>query len=258
MNLGLEGKVVLVTGGSKGIGLACASAFAAEGARVAICSRSRDNVERARADLKDAFGVAADLTDAEAAGKMIDTVEERLGPIDVLVNSAGAAKRTPPGDLTPAVWREAFDAKFFSYINVIDPMVKRMAKRGGGVIVSVIGAGGRVASATHLAGGAANAALMLATAGLGAAYARRGVRVVGVSPGLTETGRVAEGLAAEARLANIAVDEARRRSVERIPIGRMASPREIADAVLFLASAKASYITGVTLSMEGGQNPVVL
>src|SRR5271157_805173 len=258
MELGLEGKVVLVTGGSKGIGLACALAFAAEVAQIAICSRSRDNIERACAELKDAFGVAADLTDADAAGKMIDTVEERLGPIDVLVNSAGAAKRTPPDNLTPAVWREAFDAKFFSYINVIDPMVKRMAKRGGGVIVSVIGAGGKVAAATHLAGGAANAALMLATARLGATYARKGVRVVGVSPGLTETGRVAEGLAAEARLANIAVDEARRRSVERIPIGRMALPREIADAVLFLASAKASYITSVTLSMEGGQNPVVL
>jgi len=170
----------------------------------------------------------------------------------------GPPSGTPPDDLTPAVWREAFDAKFFSYINVIDPMVKRMAKRGGGVIVSVIGAGGKVAAATHLAGGAANAALMLATARLGATYARKGVRVVGVSPGLTETGRVAEGLAAEARLANIAVDEARRRSVERIPIGRMALPREIADAVLFLASAKASYITSVTLSMEGGQNPVVL
>ena len=164
MELDLEGKVVLVTGGSKGIGLACASAFAAEGGRIAICSRSRDNVERACADLKDAFGVAADLAHAAAAGEMIDAVEDRLGPIDVLVNSAGAAKRTPPDNLTPAVWREAFDAKFFSYINVIDPMVKRMAKRGGGVIVSVIGAGGRVASATHLAGGAANAALMLATA----------------------------------------------------------------------------------------------
>jgi NAD(P)-dependent dehydrogenase (short-subunit alcohol dehydrogenase family) len=186
MELGLEGKVVLITGGSKGIGLACAFAFAAEGARIAICSRASDNVEQARAQLKDAFGVAADLTDADAAAKMIEEVEGCLGQIDVLVNSAGAAKRTPPDDLTPAVWREAFDAKFFSYINAIDPVVKRMAKRGSGVIVSVIGVGGKVASATHLAGGPANAALMLATAGLGGAYAGKGVRVVAVSPGLTE------------------------------------------------------------------------
>jgi NAD(P)-dependent dehydrogenase (short-subunit alcohol dehydrogenase family) len=82
--------------------------------------------------------------------------------------------------------------------------------------------------------------------------------VVGVSPGLTETGRVAEGLAADARLAKISLDEARKRSVGRIPIGRLASPREIADAVLFLASPRASYVTGVTLSVDGGQNPVVL
>jgi NAD(P)-dependent dehydrogenase (short-subunit alcohol dehydrogenase family) len=258
MELGLEGKVVLVTGGSKGIGLACANAFAAEGARIAICSRSSVNVERAFAEFKGAFGVSADLVDPAAADAMIDAVESRLGPVDVLVNCAGAAKRTPADELTPAVWRAAFDAKFFSYVNAIDPTVKRMAKRGSGVIVNVIGGGGKVASATHLAGGAANAALMLATAGLGAAYAGRGVRVVGVSPGLTETGRVAEGLAADARLARISIDEARQRSVARIPIGRLASPREIADAVVFLASPKASYITGVTLSVDGGQNPVVL
>ena len=133
-----------------------------------------------------------------------------------------------------------------------------MAKRGSGVIVSIIGVGGKVASSTHLAGGSANAALMLATAGLGATYAGKGVRVLGVSPGLTETDRVAEGLAAEARLANISVDEARRRSVARLPFGRMASPEEIAYAVIFLASANATYITGVTVSIDGGQNPVVL
>jgi NAD(P)-dependent dehydrogenase (short-subunit alcohol dehydrogenase family) len=258
MELGLTGKVVLIAGGSKGIGLACARAFAAEAARIAICSRSRDNVERACAELKGGFGVAADLSDASAAGAMIEAVEDELGPVDVLVNSAGAAKRTPVDELTPSAWRAAFDAKFFSYVNVIDPMVKRMAARGGGVIVSVIGGGGKVASPTHLAGGAANAALMLATAGLGAAYAARGVRVVGVSPGLTETSRVPEGLAADARLGGISIGEARQRGVDRIPLGRMASPREIADVVLFLASPRASYVAGATLSVDGGQNPVVL
>ena len=258
MELGLEGKVVLVTGGSKGIGLACAEAFSAEGARVAICSRSQANIDRASARLKGLFGVAADCADAAAAAAMIDRVEDDLGPIEVLVNSAGAARRTPPPELTPAVWREALDAKFFSYINVIDPLVKRMAERRRGVIVSIIGAGGKVASPTHLAGGSANAALMLATAGLGATYAASGVRVVAVSPGLTETDRVAEGLGADARLSGVTVDEARRRSVARIPMGRLAAPSEIADAVVFLASAKASYVTGVTLSMDGGQHPVVL
>jgi NAD(P)-dependent dehydrogenase (short-subunit alcohol dehydrogenase family) len=258
MELGLKGKVVLVTGGSKGIGLACASGFAAEGARVAICSRSRENIDKASAGIKEAFGVVADLVDAVAAARVIETVEDRLGPIDILVNSAGAAKRTPPDELSPAVWRDAFDAKFFSYINVIDPVVKGMAKRGSGVIISVIGVGGKVASSSHLAGGSANAALMLATAGLGATYAGKGVRVVAVSPSLTETDRVAEGFAADARLANISVEEARQRGVARLPLGRMATAEEIANAVIFLASAKAGYVTGVTLSMDGGQNPVVL
>jgi NAD(P)-dependent dehydrogenase (short-subunit alcohol dehydrogenase family) len=258
MKLSLDAKNVLITGGSKGIGLACAMGFVAEGARVAICSRSLVNLDAARAGVPSALGFAADLTDGDAAGAMIDAVEAQLGPIDILVNSAGAAKRTPPDELTPAVWRAAMDAKYFTYINVIDPAIKRMAARGRGVIVNVIGAGGKVASPIHLAGGAANAALMLATAGLATAYAPRGIRVVGVNPGLTETDRVNEGLASDARLAGISLDEARARGIARIPLGRMASPTEVADAVLFLASDRASYITGVNITMDGATSPIVV
>ena len=258
MDLGLAGKVVLVTGGSKGIGLACARAFQAEGARIAICSRSPENLAKARAGLGDVLGLAADLTDAAQAAEMVATAERVLGPIDVLVNSAGAAKRTPPDELSPATWHAAMDAKYFTYIHVIDPVVKRMAARGSGVIVNVIGNGGKVASPVHLGGGAANAALMLATAGLAAAYAGRGVRVVGVNPGLTETDRVTEGFAADARLAGVSAEEARARAVAKIPLGRLARAEEVADVVAFLASARASYVSGVNISMDGVTVPAVV
>src|SRR5688572_26482736 len=102
MDLGLKGKHVLVTGGSKGIGLACARAFMAEGARVAIVSRSRENLEAAKKSLGEVYTIAADLTDAAAAAAMVERVEKEFGALDVLVNSAGAAKRTDAEDLTSA------------------------------------------------------------------------------------------------------------------------------------------------------------
>src|SRR5262245_43484090 len=116
MDLDLRNKNVLITGGSKGIGLACAKAFLAEGARVAIVSRSENNLVAAVSQLGSVTTAAADLVDPGAARLMVDQVDKALGSIDVLVNSAGAAKRTAPDELTPEKWRTAMDAKFFSYI----------------------------------------------------------------------------------------------------------------------------------------------
>ena len=263
MDLALRNRLVLITGGSKGIGLACAEAFCAEGARVAIVGREQATLDKALAGLHaagaaSAHGFSSDLRDADAAAAMVEAVERQLGPVDVLVNSAGAARRTPAPELTPAAWRAAMDAKYFTTINVADPVVKRMAARGEGVIINIIGAGGKQASPIHLPGGAANAALMLATAGLANAYAASGVRVIGINPGLTRTDRFIEGLETDARASGLSMAEAEARAIARIPLGRLAQPAEIAQAVLFLASNQASYITGVNISMDGGGSPFVV
>jgi len=258
MDLGLKGKNILITGGSKGIGLACAKAFVAEGAKVALVSRTEANLAAAKKIVPSAFTIATDLVDAAAAAAMIERVEKEFGPVDVLVNSAGAAKRTDADDLTPAAWRAGMDAKYFSYIHAIDPLIKKMGKRGRGVVINVIGSGGKVASPTHLAGGAANAALMLATAGLAFAYASKGVRVVGVSPGVTKTERVAEGLKAEAKRANVSVEQAEKQMVARLPMGRPAEPAEIADIVVFAASERGRYLTGANIATDGAASHVVI
>ena len=264
MNLHLHDKHILITGGSKGIGLACAHAFLAEGARVSLISRDPANLAAARQKLEADFAAdriftqATDLRDAAAAVTALSAAQAAMGEVDVLVNSAGAAKRTPAAELTPQDWADAMQAKYFSYIHMIDPVIKRMAARGQGNIVNVVGNGGKVASAIHIPGGAANAALMLASAGLATAYAAQGIRVNAVNPGLTYTDRLQEGFAADARAQGISPEQVLHNAVARIPLGRMASPEEVANAVVFLASDKASYITGISMSMDGALNPIVV
>ena len=261
MNAQFADKVVIVTGGSKGIGLACAQAFVDAGAKVALVSRSRDNLDAALASLRTGrsqpIAIVADLTRAADAEKMADEAESRLGAIDVLVNSAGAAKRYAPDDLSPSAWHDAMNAKFFSCIHPIDIIVKRMAARGHGVIVNIIGMGGKVANPIHLPGGAANAALMLATTGLAAAYGPRGIRINAISPGGTLTGRVQEGLAVEALMTGTPETELLARQQSRIPLRRLGTPEEVAAVTLFLASDSASYVTGAIIPMDGGSSAVI-
>lgn len=264
MDLGLTRQHVLITGGGKGIGLACARAFLQEGAQVSLVGRNPVTLAAAREALVREFPSgtvrthAADLQDATQAAAVLDAAERDGGPVQVLVNSAGAAKRTPPDDLTPQAWHDAMQAKYFTTIHVLDPLIKRMAQRGGGAVVNIVGAGGKVASPIHLPGGAANAALMLVSAGLAAAYGPKSVRVNAVNPGLTLTDRLKEGMAADARLQNITPEEASARARAKLPLGRMAEPEEIANAVVFLASPRASYITGAILAMDGAVTPMVV
>lgn len=261
MDLGLKGKVVLITGGSKGIGLACARAFLSEGARVAIVSRSRENLETAKRDLaaqpENLFSVSCELTAKAGAAGMAAEVEKHLGPVDVLVNSAGAAKRYLPEELNEEAWHTAMDAKYFTYIHAMEALLPAMAKRGQGVVVNIIGMGGKVATPIHLPGGAANSALMLATVGLANVYGWKGVRINAINPGSTMTDRVREALKLEAKKRNQSEEEVLAQSQEKIPLRRYATPQDIANLALFLASNKASYITGAIVPLDGGLNPVL-
>lgn len=264
MDLNFNNKHILITGASKGIGLACAQAFLQEGAVVTLISRSQANLDQARAQLIQGGAAAAnihvhaaDLTHADQAAQALEQACLAAGEVDVLVNSAGAASRIPAFELTPDDWQDAMNSKFFSYINILNPALKRMAQRGHGSVVNIVGIGGKVASAVHVAGGAANAALLLASAGLAAAYGPKGVRVNAVNPGRTLTDRMQGLLEAEAAQNQISLEEAMRRAGAKMPFGRVAQASEIANAVVFLASDKASYISGSILTVDGALTAII-
>jgi NAD(P)-dependent dehydrogenase (short-subunit alcohol dehydrogenase family) len=262
LELGLTGKVVVVTGASRGIGFACAAAFLQEGARVAIVSRDAGRLEHAAARLHSAgdfppAAIVADLTRPEEAKRMAEAVYESLGAVEILVNSAGAAKRYLPDQLDAAAWRAAMDAKYFTYIHAMDALLPSMVTRGGGAVVNVIGMGGKVAGPMHLPGGAANSALMLATVGLASVYGPKGVRVNALNPGAVRGERLAEALQLEAAARGVTEEELLRLGEARVPLGRYATDDDIAQVALFLASERAAYVTGAVIPMDGGLNPVL-
>ena len=261
MKLGLEGKVVFITGGSKGIGLACARGFAGEGSRVAIASRGQENLDRARQLLAgDGFEVVtarADLSKPEEAQSAVAAAERLLGPIDVLINCAGAANRFQVDAYNAAAWQQGLNSKYFPQINAMDAVRPGMIQRRRGAIVNIIGMGGKSAQQVFLSGGAANAALMLVTVGWANTLGRHGIRVNGINPGSTLTDRVQRGIQADAQAQGITEAEALERNQARIPLGRFARPEEVAAVALFLASDQASYVTGTIIPMDGGLTPVI-
>ena len=257
MDLQLSGKTAVVTGASKGIGLACVEALAWEGVTVIGISRDSGNLAKAQDELAAkglSFQVeAVDLTDPDATTAAF----ERIGVPDILINCAGAARRTPVEELDSKALHAAMEAKYFTYMNATGAVIRGMAERGSGAVVNVVGQGGRAANPIHIGGGAANAALMLASVGYAKAYAGRGVRVNVINPGTTATTRVDEGLNAEARATGRPKDELREEMVAEIPMGRIGEPTEVANVAVFLASPAASYVTASIITMDGGATAAI-
>jgi NAD(P)-dependent dehydrogenase (short-subunit alcohol dehydrogenase family) len=243
MDLNLQGKRVLVTGGSKGIGLACAEAFAAEGAEVRIASR---NPEKGAAAAK--FPAkAVDLSSAGAAEALADWA----GELDVLVNNAGAIPGGTLLKVEEGTWRKAWDLKVFGYVNLSRLVYARMKERRAGVIVNIIGSAGEKLDAAYIAGSTANAGLMAFTKALGGASHADGIRVVGINPGPISTDRL-KSLYRQ-RAESILGDASRYEELfKEMSFGRPGKPEEIAAAVLFLASARSAYTSGTILTIDGG------
>ena len=256
MELGLRGKVALVTGGSKGIGLACARALAGEGVRVAVAARDPAALDQAvallRRDGLEVQAVSVDLRDERAIEAAVVRIEAALGPIDILVNSAGAARHSAPQSKESGRWLAAMEDKYLPCVLAMDAVVPRMASRGGGAVVNIVGMGGKVAKTTHMPGGAANAALILVSAGFAKAWGAKGVRVNVINPGAVETQRLSAQLKVKAEASGLGVEAIRAQTTEEIPLGRLGQPEDVAAVATFLVSAAAGYLTGAGISVDGG------
>jgi len=255
MDLELKGKRALVTGASKGIGMAVASTLAAEGCHLDIAGRGVEALEAARAALRQsAPGIdvrihSVDLSRLDGQDQLANACSE----VDILVNNAGANPAGPLEDTSDAVWRNSWDLKVFGYINLCRSFYRVMKERRAGVILNVIGYAGERLNARYIIGSMSNAALMAFTRSVGSQSPDFGVRVVGVNPGYTATDR-AEGILRTISEKKFGSAD-RWRDVARglnLPFGRMAQPDEVANVVAFLVSPKASYVSGTIVTVDGG------
>ena len=243
MNLELQGKSVLVTGGSKGIGLACAKAFAGEGCRVHIASRNRERLEEAKKSLGVEIHVA-DLRDGRALRALAKACED----VDILVNNAGDIPGGTIEAIDEAKWRHAWELKVFGYVNLTRELFGRMKARKSGVIVNVIGMAGEHPSFEYVCGSMANAGLGAFTKAMGKGSPAFGVRVVGVHPPATRTDRIIPLMKAAAK--EKLGDESRwEELIGTGSFGQMIEPEQVADMVAFLASARAGKLSGVMINL---------
>jgi NAD(P)-dependent dehydrogenase (short-subunit alcohol dehydrogenase family) len=255
MELELTGKTALITGGSAGIGLACATMLAGEGVTVAIAGR--DPVKLAAAAAKfHAHTISADLAKAEDVLRAAREAEAALGRIDILINCAGSAMGGEFLDVPDQAYLDAWNLKLLGYIRMTRAVVPGMIDRRDGRIVNIVGGAGRYPSTSFLTGSTSNAALLNFTRGLSKELAQHNVRINAISPGSTETERSERQL--KARIApGQTLEEAREARRSTIPLKRMTQPEEIASMAALIVSDRMASMTGGEVLVDGGVMPSV-
>jgi 3-oxoacyl-[acyl-carrier protein] reductase len=263
MDLGLKGKVALVTGGSKGIGKGVARGLLEEGAKVAICARTKADLDAAAAELAKATGgevlaVAGDLTREADVQKIVETTVGRFGRIDVLVNNAGAAPGGLLLDLAEEQWQQALQLKFMGYVRCMKAVIPHMLKQGGGRIVNIVGNDGVKPIGIELTPSAANAADLAVTVALAEQYGPHNICINAINPGPVTTERWDTLIGGIAKVRKISVDEAQKRAERSIPLGRICTVEEVANVAVFVASSRASFMNGALITLDGGQRKALL
>lgn len=266
MDLGLAGKTALITGGSAGIGFACAELLVTEGVHVAIAGRDRDRLASASAALHAAgakqaqaprvFAMAADMSRAEDVERTAAGVVEAYGRIDILINCAGSAMGGPFLTVPDQAYLDAWTLKLLGYIRMTRAVVPAMIARRDGRIVNIVGGAGRAPTATFLTGSTANAALLNFTRGLSKELAPHNVRINAISPGSTETERSERQLKASVAPGDD-LEKARLARVAGIPMKRLTQPGEIAAMAALIVSDRMASMTGAEVLVDGGAMPAV-
>jgi NAD(P)-dependent dehydrogenase (short-subunit alcohol dehydrogenase family) len=256
MDLGIEGKIALLPGGSQGIGAAAAQVLSEEGAEVAVCARSPEGLKVLQETIKTKSGreiltVQADFSKTEDINRAVQETLDRFGGIDILVNSVGSSMFGRFEQVPDDRWMSDISLKLFGTVRTCRAVVPHMRERGGGRIVNIAGNSGMQPYMWHLPGGAANAALLNFTHALAQDVCRDHILVTAVCPGPVETRRLKKQIKTMSELWKIPLERAEKQFYEELPLQRAATAEEVAYLVAFLVSAKASYISGTAITIDG-------
>jgi NAD(P)-dependent dehydrogenase (short-subunit alcohol dehydrogenase family) len=256
LDLGLKGKVAIVTGGSEGLGRAAVERFALSGAQVTACARRKDVLERAVGDIRTATGaevlaVPADVSTTSGCEAVVAATIRQFGGVDILLNNAGTSAGAAFEKVDDAAWQADFDLKVMAAIRMCRLVIPHMKQRGGGRIINVTNIGGKAPRAQGLPTSVSRAAGINFTKSLAHEYAADRILVNTICIGLVKSAQIAR------RAKDGDLEGHYRELAKRVPVGRVAEASEFADLVAFLASDRAAYITGTAINFDGGMGLTV-